>query len=502
MILYSKDPELSLKVITTVQGKKEYRRNCKFINNKFYLMNEDCFLVDNQWYRKESGKIEYDNEIKTWVLKSKVYLADGIIGFKNGALVRGFFSLNPYTNCKVGTPDLGTMLCQNSDFLLENGYFEDLGTCKWWLKKSVTPEQFKKMTTIRNEVNHHVKGYNIEDNAKEFEEKKQNYAQYPTKISKEVRKYAKFLGNLTFGFEVETDQGNMPDSIQNKNGIVICRDGSIHSAEYVSVPLQGPKGLQTIINFAGELSKRTTINMECSLHYHIGSIPTDRLHLITLYVLGYKVQDDVFKMFPYYKTDHRGVKKKNYCQKLKKMQIHSLKDFSKEGYKSYIDEVYVRLFTFLSDGHPPSSGNNTKIQSHPIRNKFDRPSRYYWNNLQNMIFSARRTTEYRIHTPTTNPVKMTVWLFMCVALTKYAELNSQEILAETKKISFEDVLNYYRDAFPGDKDAEFLSEYLISYYQSQSAVFAADLEKNDKLSSHDIDSDKDFTFSYQNKTLF
>ncbi len=502
MILYKDDPKLGIKVITTVGGQKEYARNCKYIQEKYYRKDDEVFEVAGQWYRVVTGKIVLDHEKKEWVLKSNHGLLTGIVSFEKGAAITGSFSPNLYTNCKVAHRDFGNVTCINSDILRDNGYIEDVATCRWFDKKTLTSADIKRLATVRNEVNHHNKGYNIEDNAVEFDRKKQSYAAFPTKISKDVRKYGKYIGGVTYGAEIETSEGNLPDAFQYQTGIVICRDGSISSAEYVTVPMSGPKGIQNLVNISKELVGRTNIDMGCSLHYHIGNISLDRLHLITLYLLGYKVQDDVFKMFPYYKTDHRGVKKKNYCQKLKKMSIHPLKDFSKEGYAQYIEEVYVRIYTFLSDGHPPDNGNNRRLLQHPIAQKFNRPSRYYWLNLQNMIFSERGTAEFRLHTATTNSVKMTAWLFMCVAMVKYAEANVQTILSEAGKVDFVDVLNYYRDHFPGDKNAAFLSEYLIAYYKSRCAVFAKDVEKDDKLSAHDLDGDKKFTFSHEGVTLF
>lgn len=503
MIRYSDDPKLGLKVITTITGQKEYRRNCKFIQEKFYVMNEDCFFVEEQWYRKESGKIEFDHEKGEWVLKANTQLIKGVVGFEtSGAPIWGFFSANLYNNCKMHSRENGGITTVLNEALLEaNGYFEDVATCKWYSRAEVG-SSYKKMTTIRNEVSFLNKGYNIEDNAAEFDQKKDMYRDYPTVISKDVRAYAKYLGNTTFGAEIETFMGNIPDSIQYRTGLVACRDGSISSAEWVTVPMAGAKGLQNVCNVADATTNRCEIDINCSLHYHFGNIPKERLYLIALYMLAYKIQDDVFKMFPFYKTDHRGIKKKNYCQKLKKMQIHPLKDFSKEGYNAYVEEVYLKIFQFLGDGHVPNEHANRKRQQHPIHNKWDRKSRYYWLNLQNMIFSERETAEFRLHTATTNKVKMTAWLFICNAIIKFAEHNVERIISEDGKIPFEEVLNFYATHHSNDKNAVFLSEYLNAYYVSRCKVFAKDLEKKDKLSEHDIRNDKKFSFEYQGITLF
>lgn len=506
MILYKDDSKLALKVVATITGDKEYRRNCRFIRSTerpegaFYVMDQDCFHVEGQWHRIESGKIEFDYEKKAWSLKGVKPLTRGVVAIEGDKLVYGTFTPNVYNNCKVNSPHR-TSVCINSDILVAANYVEDWGTNIWYSKAGMTPGQIKKLQTIRNEVNHHNKGYNIEDNAVEFDQKKDSYANYPTQISKEARAYAKFLGESTFGAEIETSEGNVASGIQYQTGLVVCRDGSIQSAEYVTVPMAGAKGVQNIVTVAESITDRCNIDINCSLHYHFGNTPKEREYIVSLYILAYKIQDDIFKMFPYFKTDHRGFKKKNYCQKLKKMSIYPCKDFSKEGYNTYIDEVYIKIFTFLSDGHLPGDKANRKRQQHPIVHKWDRKSRYYWLNLQNMIFSERETAEFRLHTATTNKTKMVAWLFICNAIVKYAEKHMREILEGEGKISFTQVLNYYVDEFPRSSTARMLSKYLIGYYENRCNTFARDLENGDKLSEHDIKDDKTFNFALDGVTL-
>lgn len=119
-----------------------------------------------------------------------------------------------------------------------------------------------------------------------------------------------------------------------------------------------------------------------------------------------------------------------------------------------------------------------------------------------MIFSERGTAEYRLHTASTNTVKLSAWLFICAAITKYSEANVEKILAEPGKVSLIDVLNYYKDHFPRDKNAAFLSEYLIAYYNDRCEAFTKDLKKEDHVSEWDIKQDKQFTFEYEGVTLF
>lgn len=300
--------------------------------------------------------------------------------------------------------------------------------------------------------------------------------------------------------------GGVPNWLQNRLGIVACRDGSTgnnhyEGAEWVTVPMSGAKGLQTLVTLGRELSKRCAIDISCSLHFHIGNIPTERVYLVSLYMLVYQIQEDMLKMFPYYKTDHRDIKRKNYCQKLEKMSIYSLKDYSKEGYEAYIEHIYLKLFQWLSDGHAADSEVNRRRERHPIDAKWNRPSRYFIVNLQHMLFSPRRTCEHRLHSGSQNPQKICFWLFMCNAINKYAQENMKSIISG-EKITFIDVLNYYSDKWKGDANAKFLSDLLCDYYTKRCKDFAKDKEKGDKVSEWDLKQDSSYKFTYQGVSLF
>jgi hypothetical protein len=278
----------------------------------------------------------------------------------------------------------------------------------------------------------------------------------------------------------------------------MCRDGSIQGGEAVSIPLSGAKGLQNMKHIGEELTKRVNIDINCAYHLHIGNIPTTRIYLVALYMLGYAIQDELFKMFPYYKTNPQGIKRKNYCQKLNKMSIYSLKDQSKEGYEQFVDVVYNKIFEFLSDGRK----GNTEVTSGrglPISHKWQNNSRYFFLNLVNLLFSKRRTAEYRISSPTTNPQRIINWLFICVAITRYAQYNMKSIISGAG-ISLEDVLNFYKNHWKGDKDAAFLSDYLIAYYKERKAAFEKDFKNGDFISAWEIEKDKNYKFTYQGVT--
>lgn len=506
MILYKDNPNLGIKTVKTINGETEYRRNCRLIKDGFYVMEKDCFFINGKWHRVNSGLIVFDNENKEWVLKESVYLIHGIVGFhENGEPIHGYFRPNPYNNVTVNSRKTrGIYTAINSEILYENGYFEDLGSGHWRYRKELSNDDYLYYTSIHCDINYKNKGYNIEDNGEEFFDKKEKFKNYPIRFSKEIKRYSKFIGDITWGCEFESCNGVIPDNIQYRTGLVACRDGSLpgNAGEFVTIPLSGAKGLQNMVNICNEMTRRCEVDITCSFHIHLGNLPISRNYLVASYILFSKIQDELFKMFPYYKTKPEGIKQKNYCQKLKKLSIYPLKDITKEGYKEYVNVVYNKLFTFLTEGVTPCKVYNRKNKLHPKHQKWERASRYFALNFINAFFSDRGTLEHRLHPGTTNYQKVINWLFICVAIARYAQSHELEIITTSKKIDMSNVLNYYRDAFPGDERAARLSDYLIKYFNQRVETFKNDFANGDYVSSHDIINDKTFSFTPDGSYLF
>lgn len=506
LVLYKDNPNIAkLRVVTTVKGDNEYRRNCKYIKGSYYLMNRDCFEIEGTWYREDSGLIVFDHEIQQWLIKSKIAdgnLVRGAVGFEDdGTPIIGYFSRNPYNNLKIRSNN-GTMECINPEVVKANKFYvENIATGSYVHTRGLTNNDIAKLKVIRNERDHQNRGYNIEDNPDDFKNKVDLFEKYTPVIPKDCVSYAKFLGDITFGAEVEISEGLIAPYLQNRTGIVICRDGSIGGGpELVTIPVSGAKGLWNLKQISDILQTRGNIDINCSFHLHIGTIPTSKLFLASVYMLSRQIQDELFEMFPYYKTDPTGVKKKNYNKKLEQMGIYPLVDDSKEGYDSFIEDVYERIFKMLTEGAEdriPGYQYNRKRREHPIRQKWNRSGRYYWMNLMNMIFSHRDTVEFRLHGPTLNSQKMINWLFICNAIIKYADKYANEII-RGKDVSLKDVLNYYKKAHPRNEKAKFLSEYLIAYYEERRSVLwtKAWKKEKDNVCDFDIRADKNYTFSY------
>ena len=502
MIYYSDNPNLGVKTVVTYNGNVEYRMNCRKIKDYgFFIKNKDCFYINNTWYRINSGLIAFDEETKIWKLIKNSNMIKGIIRIENNIPIFGYFTPNLTKNVQVQDMNGSNFVAISEDSIIKDSV-ENLSTGIFLLNptQAVYSECFK----IKNIIPHKNKGYNIEDNEIEMLAKKQVFSEYNMVINPLVLKYSKFLENTTFGVELETIRGYLPEHLQWQNGTVVCRDGSLHDddgtqgAEFVTIPLQGEKGIQCLINLSKSLQKRTHIDHKCSFHLHLGNIPTNKLFLITLYRLSVMIQDEIFEIFPYYKNDEitYAGKDKNYSKKLDRIFSRNRFSFNKDNYNFFIKENYGRLFNLLSGGHYPSRDFNRKNKRHPKHNKWERSGRYYWINFMNTIFSNRNTIEFRIHTATTNPQKIVTWLFICNAIVKTAIHRANDIL-NNKNITLSECLDFYSKK--GRVGLE-LSDYLKSYVLYRKKYFEEKTILKDYMVNSEIQQDSNFRFNYNEIT--
>jgi hypothetical protein len=377
MILYKDNPDLGLITVTTFDGNIEYKRNCRLILKKYYVKEKDVFFIESveKWYRLTTNKIFYDNELKKWELFEKCpQVIHGVIDIDSeGNSVKGHFTENKYNNVRIVDSKSNNFTAINEE-ILKNFFIENNQDSIFYHKSLLSSSSIKDMKKYYSR-DFKNKGYNIEDNTSEFETKKDMLDKYPVKITENVKKHYSLLSNITWGIEAETSIGYVPERHQLRNGMVYCRDGSISGGEAVSVPFSGAKGLQSTVNMMDALKKYCDTDIKCSLHIHIGTIPTSKHFLVALYMLVYNIQDEMLRMFPYYKTEPGSLKSKNYCQKLKKLSIFSLLDFEKGGYEAFVDDTYNKIFKFLSDGHEIGSDLNRTTLRHPQTQKWNRPSR-------------------------------------------------------------------------------------------------------------------------------
>ena len=493
-------------IIITEGGFHVPLSDCKKFLGKYYSIEKECVLINNKWYLKSDERVIYDNFLKKWTRNARLNF--GIIDCQDGEFVMGHFSPSIYDNCDVQTyqviEETGALVKELKQICMSIEIMRNLP--EWtevYQDSKVT--FFLKAVCVKKYIHPFEKhkfsfekqAYNIEE-CLDYQEKQNSFDNYPLPIENSVRKIKPLIANYTFGVEIETIRGILPTLYQHRLGIVICKDGSIaYSPEYTSIPYDGVKGIQAMKNLFIELEKRCTVDVSCSLHYHIGNIRKDREFLLAFYKFAYEVQEELFAMLPYYKTEHYDFKQKNYNCQLK--NIISLYNERKDlSYTNYIGTQYNILFEMLNEGMKACKESNRRNQKHSNGvAKWNRHARYDYVNFINMFFSNRQTIEFRLHSATLNPTKALNWFFICLAQIKFVEKHSNKILTDrTFKYDMESVL---KDVYP-DNSLNPMASYLHAYILNRKEFHSKCKEKQDWLSrAEEKEDEKGFSFLYQGK---
>lgn len=493
--LYEKNPNLKLVVVPTIMGNLEYKSNCVKLGNMYHTRGIHCRYDTNydQWCSLFLNSINspvFDfNTKKIIPLK---FLTKGIIGFDDaGNEYYGYFSTDLKKNCTIRIG--ANILCMDYSIIPLEHYQLCVSTGVYFKKRNLDENQLRLLSTKRLIIDNSGNQYNILDNKIEFYKRVNEYNSSNFKIEKDIKFNSKFIGNYTFGAEIETVNGCLPEYVKHKYGVMICRDGSLRNneglypPEYVTIPLSGSKGLQALRNVSQEISKCGDVTNNCSLHLHFGNFEVSRIFLVSLYSLCYKIQDQLFEMFPHYKTDEIRLagKEKNYCQKLKDIIIpyNPHYDFNK-----FINSNYSKLYSFLAGGLQMDRSHNYKTKTNPWpRGKWNIRSRYYWVNFTNFAFGKQDTIEFRLHTGTTNSEKILNWLYICVAILQYAKYNTKKCLSN-EPISVEDVFNIY-GTIHKTKFSKILSKNIIEYYRTRRSKFERARKMNDFICNEEFIND-------------
>lgn len=500
MVLYNINPNLKLKKITTHEGNQEYLKNCRKIEEQYYLA-KDCITVDGVWAYKNNPNILKDYETGKFFMKqARGRRTYGIIEIDNNLPVYGYFTPNIYKNVKCVDDTRNTVSAiSNAIFVKNKNYIEDLSDSIWYYHAEVTAAILKNHQKIVNVHDWTAKKYNIEDNNREFELKKSLYNVYEHPIEDCHKRFGKFL-SYSWGIEFEVATGFIPENIQARHGVVVCRDGSITGGEYVTIPLEGAKGLASTHLLCEAAKNRVNLDINCSMHLHLGKFPVrDKKALSALYILCLKVQDEMFSILPPYKVHWEGFKKKNYCRYLESMGIDVIENLSEEVLNLKINAIFDKIFSFISDFRKNYSSYQ-EGQPHPSGAKWDIENRKTWVNFVNTMYSGRKTLEFRAHQATFNPVKTVNWLFICTAILKYAEKHTHTLLTKNKTITLSDVLNVFCEDTQ-NTDAQFLSAYLNAYAESRKNEFLGSFKKKDFECSWDLREDSNYDFLLDGKNL-
>jgi len=256
--------------VTTVSGKQVPRNKCRFIKREYYEINVDCFLMpDDKWHRLNNGQIAFDYEKQSYVLIESSSLSEGIVGIKeNGEFLYGMFSPNPSKNTRINE-----IPCISYELAESLGAKEKLSTGNFYTEdkvKSVSDFNKKKIGfkysfpldySASPKLKTFAKAYN------ELYKPKDKYALKPA--------FAKELKDVSWGAEIETQNGAIPERHLLYHGLIPLKDGSlrhdnIEPYEYTTIPLSGEKGLYSMIDIMSLIEKYTIVGDKCAFHLHIG----------------------------------------------------------------------------------------------------------------------------------------------------------------------------------------------------------------------------------------
>ena len=400
--------EIKSTKVTTIFGNIVNKKDCISINGEYYQKNIDCFNIDGRWFRKGNPKIYFDDVKKEWrkltpnVVEGIIDFNENNLGYTHGKFEKAF-EADYYIESNYGR----YLVCNRELFNKIPKIFDKYNGVFYDLKRAYSRNHDKNKDNLGNAyIYSFERVYNSEglidvfsqvDNSKYVEE---------LLVS---QKYDEVIDKYSFGFEIETSAGILPEYRCKELGLIPLRDGSISGHEYTTIPMKGFAGINLLANQMKELNANCIVSRDCSVHLHLGGYPLEKTKILDLYNLCYSLQEEIGELFPYYvyQTSRYKSHAKDYCkrlpQKMNSMEI---------------------LYNYLSDGH--ADWNNDLTRPHPSDPRRDRKwevqSRYYYVNFINMLFGSKtKTVEFRVHNATTNIDKLVNWLYICIAILNYAE---------------------------------------------------------------------------------
>jgi len=424
------------KKVITIKGEELSISQCRKFNKLYYKIGDiniqnsgDCYLINGKCYREETGLVVYNYSMKEYVILDNTVIR-GIIDIIEDTLIIGYFNNNIKYSKIVDKNNNSFYLFNPENFKDNKEYREQLSSGNFYHISRLPSYKFNRLLFPSKDYKYSLpydsKGI-IGNNLKNYNEN------YNPEISKSIKNYAPLLENLSFGLEFETTKGFIPNRILNKYGLIPLRDGSISGIEYVTVPMQGEKGLQCTSDILKVLKERTEYNDDtCSLHLHLGNVPRTKEFILAFFKVGMKIQDEIFEMFPLYKKYNYHIKNKNYSAPLPTFEILSQLDPSINS--SNIDENFGVLYKYLSMGQDFKSVDNdlNNVLSHPAdpngNQKWNIKFRYYLYNIIPLIFGNKQTIEFRIHTPTYDVNKIFPFIFMNSLIVNFTIRNQENIL--------------------------------------------------------------------------
>jgi hypothetical protein len=500
--------------------------------NAFYIINGEQspdYFHSGKWYSTSGGKLIYDNARNKWLLKSyrDWNLTLGIVGYDTNEekFLMGYFSISPGNtiNCLVSNSNvtvrnrtpiaLGSLKEIHILAALSNFAFKcDKLKLKVGMYKFGLAIDNSLLLNMTSDDLHSLKQY---DNAMSYEFINDYGFRYSladhysvgsicTSVSKvnfdsDLDHLYDLIKPFSYGFEIETTAGKMPDYRIWKNGFVPLKDGSISGYEFTSIPFHDATGMNSLRDLQDQLSS-FSIDKYCSLHIHIGNTKMTNKELVAFYMLTYQIQQEVIDFLPPYKRSENY-----FAEKAGQSQYATVKDHCKPfrslGFyiqDSSIEEKYETLCDFVNpyDVNPDYNDEDydEDYEQQPQElSKWNEYSRYFGVNLLPYIKNGS-TIEFRSHEPTLNFQKIINWLLIISATVKYTKANTDYILNKNK-ITLSNVIDVYSNSSFEKK----VSTYLKEYIKERTITFMDHHIKGMYNSDSFLHNDK--TYSFQQETF-
>jgi len=430
--------------VLTIDGTVVEKSKCRNIRGEFYIIGDPtiensghCYFINEKYYKQDTGYIVYNHSLKTYVVKNNTSLLYGIIGFSDkDTPTLGYFSISEYNDSIIISYKNERYPCMDESILENTNFKENLSDNIYYHRQSIRSSKFSKIGNIPPGFKNNL----LYDSNNLISNKSSIYNElYEPKYIDSIKQYGEVLKGLTFGLEFETINGYVPERLCNKLGLIPLRDGSIQGLEYVTIPLQNSKGMQTIIDSVKQLSKRTIYDNDCSLHLHIGNVPRTEEFMLALFKMLCLLENSLFELFPVYKKYNYGVKKKHYTKPFTLNESMYLLD--RKINDSNIKENFNVLYKYLSMGQDYSdvSGKLSNVKYHPSdprgEAKWNIRTRYHWVNLIPLLFGNKQTIEFRLHTPTYDIDKVLNYLVICGSIVNFVKDNTAKILNDFSSVS-------------------------------------------------------------------
>lgn len=428
---------MAIKLVKTINGEEIEDSLCHIMGGDYFKIGDptkensgDCYKINGRFYKSTTDGVVYDHEEKVYILRN-AGMVEGVIAVDSvGNFTMGYFTPNKITNIHIIDKVGFTFILLNEEVVKNNRIYRyNKQNDSYAHHLSIRAERFASLPVVDNRYKNSLE-YDCRNVIPKYVE---TYNANPLEANTTIKQYANALKDLTFGFEFETVEGKVPDRLAEPLGLIPLRDGSVAGLEYATIPLQGEKGMQAVVDSCKVLDKFTRFDpVTCSLHLHIGNVPRTKEFLLSLFKVLAHTQEYFFSMFPLYKQFNFGVKRKNYTKPFPVVDM--LSKMSPNITKDNVDENFKELFSFLSMGQDFASYGNDldKVLSHPSdprgTSKWQIKSRYHWVNLIPLVFGNKATVEFRIHTPTNDVDKVMDYLFLCGALVNFAKDNQKTIL--------------------------------------------------------------------------